>query len=133
MNEDTPCTYPDRRQHQHVPLDLPDRLRQHGPQGHRRRIFAQLRFRLRELCQRAIELIILDMPLADPHSADLCPEIEALGFFFCGIIPEKRQGDVIRFEYLNNVQIDLSQVIVVSDFGRELLAYIADSAGLPRT
>ena len=113
--------------------NLPDRLRQHGPQGHRRRIFAQLRFRLRELCQRAIELIILDMPLADPHSADLCPEIEALGFFFCGIIPEKRQGDVIRFEYLNNVQIDLSQVIVVSDFGRELLAYIADSAGLPRT
>ena len=73
------------------------------------------------------------MPLADPHSADLCPEVEALGFFFYGIIPEKRQGDVIRFEYLNNVQIDLSQVIVVSDFGRELLAYIADSAGLPRT
>ncbi len=58
------------------------------------------------------------MPLADPHSAGLCPEIEALGFFFCGIIPEKRQGDVIRFEYLNNIQIDLSQVIVVSDFGR---------------
>ncbi len=95
-----------------------------------RDFLAQLRFRLRELCQRSIELIVLDMPLADPHSAALCPEIEALGFFFCGVIPEKRQGDVIRFEYLNNVPIDLSQVIVVSDFGRKLLAYIAEG-GIP--
>jgi hypothetical protein len=38
---------------------------------------------------------------ADPHTADLAPDIEALGFF-CGIIPEKRQGDLLRFEYLNN-------------------------------
>jgi hypothetical protein len=86
---------------------------------------AQLRFRLRELCRRGIELIVLDMPLTDPHGAALCPEIEAMGFFFCGIIPEKRQGDVIRFEYLNNAPIDLAQVTIVSDFGKELLAYIA--------
>jgi anti-sigma regulatory factor (Ser/Thr protein kinase)/GNAT superfamily N-acetyltransferase len=97
-----------------------------------RDFLAQLRFRLRELCERAIELIVLDMPLTDPYSAALCPKIEALGFFFCGIIPEKRQGDVIRFEYLNNVTIDLSKIVIASDFGRELLAYIADSAGLSR-
>ena len=93
-------------------------------------LLAQLRFRLRELCLRGIELVVLDLPLTDPRSAALTPEIEALGFFFCGIIPEKRQGDVIRFEYLNNAPIDLAQVTIVSDFGKELLAYIAKAGGI---
>jgi len=35
------------------------------------------------------------------------------------------KGDVLRLQYLNNVDIDLEDVTVVSDFGKELYDYVA--------
>jgi anti-sigma regulatory factor (Ser/Thr protein kinase) len=92
--------------------------------GYGRDIVDLVKFRFKELCTQKIEIIFIDLPLSHPATATICPALEMLGFFFCGIIPHKQQGDVLRLQYLNNVQIDPDAVVIVSDFGKELFGYI---------
>jgi serine/threonine-protein kinase RsbW len=80
--------------------------------------------RLRELCQEGVDVIYIDLPLADPAAMSGTAVLEGLGFFFAGIVPEKHDGDVLRLQYLNRVTIDPSQVQLASEFGKELLDYI---------
>jgi len=85
-----------------------------------------VKLRLRELCLNRIEAIFIDLPLGHPATAHSCAPLEALGFFFSGVIPEmSAAGDVLRLQYLNNVAIDPSRIQVASDFGRDLLDYVA--------
>jgi hypothetical protein len=86
-----------------------------------------VRFRLRELRLRHIDWISLDMPLADPGAQQLCGQIEALGFFFAGVIPDLVGDDVLRLQYLNEVEADLDSVHLASDFGEELFAYVVQA------
>jgi Histidine kinase-like ATPase domain len=81
-------------------------------------------FRLRELCQQRTDVIYIDLPLSDPAAMATTERLEALGFFFAGVVPEKNDGDVLRLQYLNRVTIDPEQIQVASDFGRELLEYV---------
>jgi serine/threonine-protein kinase RsbW len=75
--------------------------------------------------RRGRDVLYLELPLRDPRTAALPPEVhDELGFFFGGIVPELRDGDVLRLQWLNDVEADPSDVAVASDFGRELLAYI---------
>ena len=83
-----------------------------------------VRFRLRELCLRHIDVIYLDLPLSNPATQKCCASMEMLGFFFSGIIPEILDGDVLRLQYLNNVDVDLEEVQIASDFGKELFDYV---------
>ena len=83
-----------------------------------------VRFRLRELCNRRIDFICIDLPLSHPATPKFCASMEILGFFFAGIIPEMFEGDALRLQYLNNVNIDLEKVRIASDFGKKLLAYV---------
>jgi len=95
-----------------------------------------VRFRLRELRLRRIDWISLDLPLSHPGVQQLCAPIEALGFFFAGVIPELVGDDVLRLQYLNEVEADLDSVQLASDFGKELFAYVVQamnaSLGDPR-
>jgi hypothetical protein len=50
--------------------------------------------------------------------------LNELGFFFGGIIPELRGGDVLRLQYLNEVDIRPEDVSTASDFGQELVNLI---------
>jgi hypothetical protein len=86
-----------------------------------------VRFRLRELRLRHIDWISLDMPLADPGAQQLCGQIEALGFFFAGVIPDLIGDDVLRLQYLNEVEADLDSVRLASAFGEELFAYVVQA------
>ena len=83
-----------------------------------------VKFRLRELCLRRIDCIYIDLPLSDPATQKFCANLEMLGFFFGGIIPELYDGDVLRLQYLNNVEIDPDSIQIASDFGKELLDYV---------
>jgi hypothetical protein len=49
-----------------------------------------------------------------------------LGVFFGGIVPEAHPagGDILRLQYLNNVEVERGGVSTASDFGRELLDLI---------
>src|SRR5262249_18555931 len=68
-------------------------------------------------------------PLGHPSAQTLCPQLEALGFFFAGIIPELVGEDVLRLQYLNEVETDLASVQLASDFARELFEYVTQAMG----
>jgi serine/threonine-protein kinase RsbW len=82
------------------------------------------RHRLREFCNRRIDCIHIDLPLDNPAAPASCTAMEKLGFFFGGIIPETPEGDVLRLQYLNNVETDPADCQTASDFSRELLEYV---------
>jgi len=83
-----------------------------------------IRYHLRDMCLQKIDCIFLDLPLSDPVTAKSCAAVEMLGFFFAGMIPELDNGDFLRLQYLNNVKIDPSKTVVVSDVGKCLFDYI---------
>jgi len=88
-----------------------------------------VKFRLRELCLRRVDCIYIDLPLSHPATPKFCASLEMLGFFFAGVIPEMSEGDVLRLQYLNNVDVDLDNIQIASDFGKELLDYVAKARG----
>jgi len=85
---------------------------------------AAVHSRLRELCNRRIDCIYLDLPLDNPTVQLSCAAMELLGFFFGGIIPETPSGDVLRLQYLNNVEVDPADSQTASEFSRELFGYV---------
>jgi Acetyltransferase (GNAT) family len=71
------------------------------------------------------DLVHVELALSDPATAALPMAVhDELGVFFGGIVPELRNGDVLRMQWMNGVVADPSDVAVASDFGRELLAYV---------
>lgn len=85
---------------------------------------SELALKVQDLCQHKVELIVLDLPLTDPVTSWMCSEIERMGFFFSGLMPEYLHGDALRLQYLNNVPFNPDTVDVYSDFGKELFNYI---------
>jgi anti-sigma regulatory factor (Ser/Thr protein kinase) len=87
-----------------------------------------VRGRLQELCLHHIDCIYVDLPLSHPATAQAGARLGNLGFFFGGIIPEAHSGamggDVLRLQYLNNIEIKPGDVHTASDFGGELLGLI---------
>jgi len=88
-----------------------------------------VRFRLRELCLRRIDCIYIDLPLSNSATPKFCASLEMLGFFFGGVIPEMSDGDALRLQYLNNVDVDPENIKIASDFGKELLGYVIKARG----
>jgi anti-sigma regulatory factor (Ser/Thr protein kinase) len=87
-----------------------------------------VRVRLRELCLHRVDCVYVDLPLCYPATGQAGAWLMKLGFFLGGIIPEAHsgaiRGDVLRMQYLNNVEINPEDVQAASDFGRELLDLI---------
>jgi serine/threonine-protein kinase RsbW len=83
-----------------------------------------VKFRLNELCLRRVDCIYLDLPLCNPATQKAVAALEMLGFFFSCIIPELDEGDVLRLQYLNNVDIKNENIHTASDFGKQLVEYV---------
>jgi anti-sigma regulatory factor (Ser/Thr protein kinase) len=83
-----------------------------------------VRVRLRELCLHRVDCIYVDLPLSHPAVQSAGARLDELGFFFGGIIPELRDGDVLRLQYLNEVDVRPDDVRTGSDFGQELVSLI---------
>ena len=79
---------------------------------------------LRDLCLHRVDCVYVDLPLS--HPATRRAGLKNLGVFFGGIIPEAHAGggDVLRLQYLNNVEVEPGDVSTASDFGQELLGLI---------
>ncbi|MEI7500037.1 MAG: GNAT family N-acetyltransferase [Bacteroidota bacterium] len=84
----------------------------------------QLRKILQGFCRQHTASINLFLKLKDPLTFWMTAEFEKMGFFFAGILPESRIGDVLVLQYLNNVSLDYSKILLVSDIAKELLTYI---------
>jgi serine/threonine-protein kinase RsbW len=80
---------------------------------------------LAEEADRGRDVVHVELSLAEPTTAALPVAVhDDLGVFFGGVVPELRDGDVLRLQWLNGVEADPSDVTVASDFGRELLDYV---------
>lgn len=97
--------------------------------------FELVKRQLRELCLNKVETIYVEMPVDSPASAVLADKLTGLGFLLSGIVPELRNGDFLKLQYLNNVRIDPAKIVIASELGKELLAEIMqarnESSGLP--
>jgi len=87
-------------------------------------IVREVRGILRDLCLKQIAAINLFLRLEDPTTYFVTEELEKLGFFFAGILPETNIGDVLILQYLNNVALNYDTVQVYSDTAKAILAYI---------
>jgi anti-sigma regulatory factor (Ser/Thr protein kinase) len=87
-------------------------------------------FRLKELCVKRLDCIYLDLPLSHPAVQEYLPQIEKLGFFFGGVIPEASEGDILRLQYINHADLELKDVQLATDFAKELLQYVLKEGGL---
>jgi N-acetylglutamate synthase-like GNAT family acetyltransferase/anti-sigma regulatory factor (Ser/Thr protein kinase) len=84
----------------------------------------EVKTRLKELCMRHFDVIHLYLNLGDPLTCRFTEQFEELGFFFSGILPGGCPGDALILQYLNNVPIDYLKIVIKSEMGRTLLAYI---------
>lgn len=84
----------------------------------------EVRRKLRYFCLNKFSTISLYLNLEDPHTYSLCPEFEQMGFFFAGILPRMRIGDVLMLQYLNNVDVHYDKISTYSEMAKEILVYI---------
>ena len=77
-----------------------------------------------------LDAVYIDLPLAAPATALVADHLERLGVSYAGVFPNnKTNGDVLRMQSLHRVQINVDDVSVASDHGRELLdVVLADLA-----
>jgi hypothetical protein len=69
--------------------------------------------------------IYASLPLEDPGTPALCQALESCGFFFSGVGPWMLGGkDSLRLQ-LPLTKIDLAALVVIGEFGKRLLGYIA--------
>lgn len=86
-------------------------------------IIDEVQLRLKELCFKKIEAINIYLDLCDPFTAIFTEKFEKMGFFFAGVLPTKSRQNLI-LQYLNNVPIDYSKIITITDFGKILISYV---------
>jgi anti-sigma regulatory factor (Ser/Thr protein kinase) len=87
-------------------------------------IAAEVARHLRALCLRRLDVIHLDLPLGSPMAMSAVDAFAGLGFFFGAVIPELRGGDVLRLQYLNNLDLDPDALVLYGDGTKRLLAGI---------
>src|SRR5207253_9418503 len=83
-----------------------------------------VRSHLHELRLQRVDCIYVDLSLVQKGAGALGDNLRKVGFFFGALIPEFGRGDVLRLQYLNNVEIAPADIHTASEAGRRLLAAI---------
>lgn len=81
-----------------------------------------VRAHVKELERRGIACTVLELPLADPLTAELCTEFERMGFGFAGLGVEAADGDVLALVRLRGAAEP--QVAAASEHGAALADYV---------
>jgi len=93
-------------------------------------LIERLRQQTRALCLHGMAVIQLDLPMRHSAVASQLEAIEALGYFFVGVVPHYFvDAPSLRLQFLNNVELRPDSVVLVSDFAKRLFAYI--QRGMP--
>lgn len=87
---------------------------------------SMVRAYLRDMRINRMSCIYLDLPMSDPCLPAATKGVEEAGFSFAGIIPEFHDGDMLRFQYLNNLSVDPRESVLESDFCKNLFTYVMD-------
>lgn len=84
----------------------------------------EIRFHLKQLCIQRIDCIYVDLPIKKKGAGYIASGLRELGFFYGYLIPEYSDSDVLRLQYLNNVEISKEDIKTASKFGEKLLNFI---------
>lgn len=84
----------------------------------------EIRFHLKQLRLQRTDCIYVDLPLNQKGSGYKASKLRELGFFYGYIIPEYSDSDVLRLQFLNNVEIEREDIKTASEFGEQLLDLI---------
>jgi len=86
-----------------------------------KRTLEEIHFHLKQLCLQRLDCIYADLPLNKKGAGYIASKLRELGFFYGYLIPEYSDSDVLRLQYLNNVEISKEDIKTASPFGEELL------------
>lgn len=86
-----------------------------------RKTLDEIRFQLKHLTLERFDCIYIDIPLAQKGAGYIASQARKLGFFYGCVIPEFRDGDVLRLQSLNNVEVSRDDIKTASEFGQQLL------------
>ena len=89
-------------------------------------LLTKLENELKNICLKKYEVIYLHLSLEKPENIHFIKEIEKMGFFFGGILPNDTIGDSIIFQYLNNIDVQIENLSLFSDFAKILADYIQE-------
>jgi len=79
---------------------------------------------LREIASSDAQIAHLDLRLSDPSTPKSVELLRELGFFFGGILPELRDGDVLRLQSTREEPRDRGVIEVFSEVGERLLDFV---------
>lgn len=82
---------------------------------------AEIAYHLKQLRLQRVDCIYADIPLGLKGAGALAAQLRELGFFYGYVIPEYFSSDVLRLQYLNNVEILKEDIKTASPFGQSLL------------
>ncbi len=93
----------------------------------------EIQFQLKHLTLERFDCIYVDLPIKQRGAGSVASAVRRLGFFFGCMIPEYGDGDILRLQYLNNVEISRDDIKTASVFGEKLLdtilADMSEAAG----
>jgi len=80
-----------------------------------------------DLHRHRIDVLRLELPLADPLTAVFGSAAEELGFSFGAIFPGTAAGDLLCLQSLDRIDVDPALIHVVSEHGQAVLAAVLES------
>ncbi len=83
-----------------------------------------LKQELRRLKGHEIQLAEAYLGLADPCTPCSVTELERLGFFFTGVLPETAMGDAIVLQYFNGIDVEYDELVIERPETARLLEYV---------
>jgi len=88
-----------------------------------------LRARLAGFRRERMAVVELSLPLCDPATAARCPDVEALGFVFSGVIPGiAAQDDRLAFDFVADPGFDYGAPRIWSELGQQLRDHVRAAA-----
>lgn len=83
----------------------------------------RLKAKRMELADKGFNAIYVDLDISQPYTPWATLKLEAIGFFFSGVLPEFYSSDALRLQYyMTDVIYD--EIETVSDFAMELKKYV---------
>lgn len=90
---------------------------------------SEIRYHQRKLCIEHIDCIYVDLPVNHKGAGYIAEALRGLGFFYGYVVPEYSDSDILRLQYLNNVEIERDDIKTASPFGEKLLSFIFEDRG----
>jgi serine/threonine-protein kinase RsbW len=83
----------------------------------------------RDAVERGALVAHADLSLASPSTAAAASVFRALGFFFAGLLPEYRDGDVLRVQWLSDAVEYPEESVLSTDATRALEKFVLNDRG----